>query len=44
MRRVPETLRKHIPTAGLIGAIGITVAWWALVAHGLWLAYNWVSV
>lgn len=36
-------LRRRFAVLGLLGALVVTVAWWFIVARGVWLAVEWAS-
>ncbi|MBB5760410.1 hypothetical protein ABEV34_03650 [Methylorubrum rhodesianum] len=36
-------IRRRFAVLGLLGALVVTLTWWLIVAHGVWLAVEWVS-
>lgn len=36
-------VRRRFAVLGLLGALVVTVAWWFIVARGVWLAVEWAS-
>ena len=38
-----RSVRRRFAALGLLGALVVTVAWWFIVARGVWLAVEWAS-
>ena len=40
---VLRPFKLRFAALGLLGALGVTVTWWFIIARGVWLAVEWAS-